>query len=140
MNNQVVVFSGFRDDDLKKMVEEKGGKVAASLVKATTMLVYKETKKPGAKVEEAKNRGITIITLEDFKRKLTKSPTPPSPSPPPAPVAKRSMRETYESMSYAALVDWEKQRQEAGLMSKRKGMKKTKEAIIARFVAYDNRK
>jgi len=131
MNNEVVVFSGFRSDDLKKQVEEKGGKVAASLVKATTTLVVGPKGKVGAKVEEAIKRGIAVMTLEAFTAKLHKPVKPKS--------TKTERRETLEMLEYRDLVELEKGAQERGSMRKRKGVKMTKAAVIARLLAKEER-
>jgi BRCT domain type II-containing protein len=132
MHNEVVVFSGFRSDDLKKQVEEKGGKVAASLVKATTILVVGGPKgKAGAKVDEATKRGITVMTMEAFTAKLNKPVKPKS--------VNAELRERMENMEYKELVEMEKKAQEKGFMQKRKGLKMTKEAVINRLIANKDR-
>ena len=62
----VIVFSGFRDDQLKEQIEAKGGKVASSMIKDTTHLLIKKDAKPSKKVEDAKAKGIKTIELDDF--------------------------------------------------------------------------
>lgn len=62
----VIVFSGFRDDVLKAQIEAAGGKVAVSLVKAATHLLTKRDAKASKKAEEAKEKGLEIVFLDDF--------------------------------------------------------------------------
>ena len=62
----VIVFSGFRDELLKKQIEDASGKVAGSLVKGATHLLSKKDSKPSKKVDEAKEKGVEIVFLEDF--------------------------------------------------------------------------
>lgn len=61
-----IVFSGFRDDTLKKQIEENGGHVHASFVKDATHMIVKNKEKPSKKLDEAKEKGISIITLVEF--------------------------------------------------------------------------
>ena len=62
----VIVFSGFRDDALKAQIEDAGGRVAVSLVKTATHLLLKKEGKPSKKVEEAKEKGLELVFLDDF--------------------------------------------------------------------------
>lgn len=64
--NMTFVFSGFRDDTLKTQIESAGGKVSASFTKSVTHLLAKKEAKPSKKLEEAKEKGIDIVFLEDF--------------------------------------------------------------------------
>lgn len=64
--NMNIVFSGFRDDTLKSQIETAGGKVGASISKSTTHLLAKKEGKPSKKLEEAEEKGIKILFLEDF--------------------------------------------------------------------------
>lgn len=64
--NKVFVFSGFRDDVLKAQIEEAGGKVAISLVKAATHVLMKRDGKPSKKLDEAREKGLELIFLDDF--------------------------------------------------------------------------
>lgn len=61
-----IVFSGFRDDTLKSQIEAAGGKVVASITKSTTHLLAKKEAKPSKKQEEAEEKGIEVLILEDF--------------------------------------------------------------------------
>ena len=65
MSKEVVVFSGFRSDELQSLIEAQGGKVEKTLVKFTTILVY-DAKKAGSKVTEALKRGIKVYNKEEM--------------------------------------------------------------------------
>jgi hypothetical protein len=65
--DMVVLFSGFRDAYLSEQVATKlNGKVVTALSKTTTHLVVKETKKGSKKIEEAREAGVKILSLEEF--------------------------------------------------------------------------
>lgn len=67
MDSLHIVFAGTRaTDELKKQIEEKGGHVHIGLTKKTTHLVVKETARGSKKIEEAREKGIAVISLEDF--------------------------------------------------------------------------
>lgn len=61
-----IVFSGFRDDNLKSQIENAKGKAYVSMVKNATHLLVKKDAKPSKKIEEAKEREMNVIFLEDF--------------------------------------------------------------------------
>jgi hypothetical protein len=66
----VVVFSGFRDDDLKSQIETKlNGKVTTVLSKSTTHLIIKPDAKPSQKLEKAYALGLEVNVLESFLEK-----------------------------------------------------------------------
>lgn len=65
--NYNVVFTGFRDDELKKQLELNGGKVSNTITKKVDYLIIKED--DGSKKEKYKKAlelNIKIITKEDF--------------------------------------------------------------------------
>jgi BRCT domain type II-containing protein len=64
--DMIIAFSGFRDENLKAQIEEAEGKVTASIAKNTTHLLVKKDGKPSKKVDDAKEKGIEIIDLDDF--------------------------------------------------------------------------
>ena len=66
LSEMVIVFSGFRDDTLKAQIEAKGGKVAMSLVKNATHILVKKGGKASKKLDEAKEKGLEALDLEDF--------------------------------------------------------------------------
>lgn len=57
-------FTGFRDDTLKRKIEEAGGKVSTSLrPQSTGVLVSKLGGKPGKKSDQARANGIPIVVI-----------------------------------------------------------------------------
>lgn len=65
---QSVLFTGFRDSDLESLIQENGGNVASSIGNATILLA----KDPGgssAKLMAARERGVKIMTADEFKRR-----------------------------------------------------------------------
>jgi len=71
MENRVVLFTGFRDGDLVKEIESRGGKMAGSMSKKITDLVYKTYSDTSAKIKQAKEWGnIRLISYDDFKRNI----------------------------------------------------------------------
>lgn len=87
----IVVFSGFRNDDLKNQIETcLNGKVTTVLSKNTTHLIIKADAKPSQKLEKAYALGLEVNILEAFveKHKLT---LPPKEKKPRAPKAKKAL-------------------------------------------------
>lgn len=69
--DMVVVFTGVRDKAVETFVEMNGGRVGSSVNKKTTILVVKTLDgKETGKVKEAKDLGVPILTLEQFKQKI----------------------------------------------------------------------
>ena len=64
--DMIITFSGFRDESLKNQIEEAGGKVNASMTKTTTHLLIKKDGKSSKKIDEAKEKNIEILDLEEF--------------------------------------------------------------------------
>lgn len=62
----VIVFTGFRNRIWEGVIKARGGKVAAGVTKATTLVVY--TDKTSAKVVKAKNMAIRVMSKEAFIR------------------------------------------------------------------------
>ena len=71
LKDMVVVFTGTRDKNAEKKVEELGGKVGKSLTNSTTVLVYggSNTDKDSGKMEKAKAKGIEILSMKEFNDK-----------------------------------------------------------------------
>lgn len=70
---EVVVFTGFRDDAVKNCIERNGGVLRTSVSKKTTIVVYKGDKdtcgiggKPSSKIKKAENFGTKIISYKDL--------------------------------------------------------------------------
>jgi NAD-dependent DNA ligase len=69
--DEVVVFTGVRDDELQKQIEDQGGKVTGSVSKNTTILITSDNPDTGTeKYKKAKTLGIKIYTITEFKKQL----------------------------------------------------------------------
>ena len=66
------VFSQFSRDDLKKTIEDNGGKVGSSISSKTDFVVAGENMGP-AKLEKANKLNIKILSEEDFINKLNET-------------------------------------------------------------------
>ena len=65
--NEIIVFSGFRDDEFKYKLESRGAKVKSSFVNDTTILIVKDITENSSKIIKAKNLGVKIIGKGNFK-------------------------------------------------------------------------
>ena len=65
-----VVFTGVRDKELEKRIEDGSGSIKSSITKSVNYLIVKEKDTTSSKVDKAKELGINIITLEDFNKKI----------------------------------------------------------------------
>lgn len=69
--DQVVLFTGFRNKDLRNKVEELGGRVVEAFSKKVTILVTKDGDSDSTKVKQAKALGtIKIMSIETFEEML----------------------------------------------------------------------
>lgn len=66
LDGMKIVFTGFRDADLKNIIENAGGKVSTSVSGKTDLVVYIPGGKGGAKLEKAKKLNIKLLTKSDF--------------------------------------------------------------------------
>ena len=63
-----VVFTGVRNKELEAEIEARGGKVATSVSKKTTVVVAKDPSETSSKITTAKELGVPVVSLEDFKK------------------------------------------------------------------------
>ena len=61
------VFTHFERNELKKSIEDNGGKVASSISSKTTYVIAGDNMGP-AKLEKANKLGITIINEKEFNK------------------------------------------------------------------------
>ena len=66
-NDCKFVFTGFRDKDLERKVEELGGKVQSSVSSKTTMVVASDPESNSGKVKKANDLKVTVIGEDVFK-------------------------------------------------------------------------
>jgi NAD-dependent DNA ligase len=70
VENQIIVFTGFRNKELEKQVEAKGGKLASAISGKTTLVVAADPKESSTKLNKARELNITIMSKDDFIAKL----------------------------------------------------------------------
>lgn len=63
-----VCFSGIRDKELEAVIIDQGGKIANGVNKHTTHLVVKDVNGASSKMSKARQLGIPIMTVEDFRK------------------------------------------------------------------------
>jgi NAD-dependent DNA ligase len=69
--DETIVFTGIRDQDLQKQIEDQGGKITTSISKNTTILITSDNPDTGTeKYKKAKQLGIKIYTISEFKKIL----------------------------------------------------------------------
>ncbi len=61
---RVYCFSGFRDNELKKRLQDEGNIVSDTLTKEVNILIVKDINDTSSKVEKAKKYGIEIVELK----------------------------------------------------------------------------
>ena len=68
--DKAIVVTGtlkhFKRDEIKKLIQSRGGRVSSSISKKTDFLVAGE--KAGSKLEKAKELGVKIVTEEEFRQ------------------------------------------------------------------------
>jgi len=65
-----VIMTGFRDKELIRSIEEKGGKLGSSVKNATLAVLVKDKDEDTGKADQAKKKGVPIMTVEEFKNKF----------------------------------------------------------------------
>ena len=65
-----VVFSGFRDKELEKKIENNGGSIKSTITKSVNYLIIKNKDTKSSKIGKAKELNIEVITLENFNKKF----------------------------------------------------------------------
>jgi DNA ligase (NAD+) len=63
-----VVMTGFRDKDLIKLIESKGGEMGSSVSKKTFAVLVKDIDEDTGKAEQARQLGVSLMTPESFKK------------------------------------------------------------------------
>ncbi|MEM3062486.1 MAG: BRCT domain-containing protein [Nitrososphaerota archaeon] len=66
---EVVVFTGFRNRDWEKFIEEEGGEIANNVTGHSTLLIYNDGEEGTAKYRKAKDLGIRVISKTEFAQK-----------------------------------------------------------------------
>ena len=67
-SGKTIVFSGFRDSELKERIESQGGKVSESVSKNISLLIIKDDNPDNmkGKAKKATDLGVRIVTKAQF--------------------------------------------------------------------------
>lgn len=68
LKGQSVLFTGFRDAALEETIVKNGGTIASGISK-TTILLAKDPHGSSSKLQQARDKGIVILTADQFRRK-----------------------------------------------------------------------
>ncbi len=68
--NKTIVFTGFRDKDIEKQLEDIGVKLTSSVSKNTDLVIAADPNEESNKITKAKELGITILSKEQFYDKI----------------------------------------------------------------------
>jgi len=69
-NGKKIAFSGVRDKEMEKQLEELGATISTSVSKNTNILIVKDKTENSSKINKAKELNIEIINIDDAKDKL----------------------------------------------------------------------
>ena len=69
--DKIFVFSGIRDKELESKITENGGSIGNSITKNTYILIVANLDDESSKIKQAKEKGIKITTLDEFKKYYT---------------------------------------------------------------------
>lgn len=61
-----IVFTGFRNEEWKLIVESQGGKILSGVSSNCNLLVVKDINSTSSKMQKAKSLGIKVISMEEF--------------------------------------------------------------------------
>lgn len=67
IENKHFVFTGFRNKEFEEIIKNNGGFVDDTITKNTNYLIIKDKTKLTEKVKKAEEKGVIIITAEDFE-------------------------------------------------------------------------
>jgi NAD-dependent DNA ligase len=70
MQDQVVVFTGFRDKSLEDRIKVQGGTIGSGVSSKTTILVVKDKSFTSSKVDKAKSLGIKVFTSDELIKRF----------------------------------------------------------------------
>lgn len=65
-----IVFTGFRNKDWEKIIENEGGKVSGSVSRNSTILVYNDGEETSGKYKKAKQLGIKTMSKSEFEKQF----------------------------------------------------------------------
>jgi NAD-dependent DNA ligase len=63
-----IVFTGFRNKEWEKIIEEEGGKISSAVSSKTSIVVCKDLDEQSSKIEKAKTLNIKLVTIDEFEK------------------------------------------------------------------------
>lgn len=66
--NKTVVFTGVRNKDWEKIIEDEGGKIGSSVSSNTTFLVIKDHSFTSTKITKAHSLNIKVLSMDEFSQ------------------------------------------------------------------------
>ena len=70
LNDEKVVFTGFRDKPLQELVEAQGGTIQSGISGKTTILVAKNPTSTSGKMKKARDLNVRIMGIDEFKEMI----------------------------------------------------------------------
>lgn len=70
INGKKILFTGFRDKELEAYIENNNGTVQSSISGTTDLLIAKDINESSSKIIKARDKGINILTLDEFLQKI----------------------------------------------------------------------
>ena len=70
LDGMTIVMTGFRDQELEKLIVKEGGSNIGSVSSKTSLLLAKDINESGSKLEKARSLKIPIMTIDEFKTKF----------------------------------------------------------------------
>ncbi len=67
---KTIVFTGFRDKEIEKQLEDLGSKITSSVSKNTDYVIAADTNEESNKVVKAKDLGIKLLSKDEFYTKI----------------------------------------------------------------------
>ena len=69
-SEEKIVFTGFRNKEWEKIIEEQGGQVTSTVTGNTTILVTKDPTSGSSKITKARENGTKVMSIEEFQELL----------------------------------------------------------------------
>ena len=67
--NMVIVFTGIRNADMEKEIVDGGGSIGSSISGKTSIVVAKDVNESSSKLNTAREKGIPIMSINEFGKK-----------------------------------------------------------------------
>ncbi len=68
--DKIIVFTGFRDKALEEKIIRLGGKVVDNITATTDIIIAKDPASSSGKLQKARERGISILSVDDFVKTM----------------------------------------------------------------------